>query len=99
MWFGARTGERGEGDFFFRAVEMSSVMIATVATRKTICQEHQTVHVIVCKLYFMKLIYRQECGCNLEPRSGWTRILKEVGINICVLLVCFLLKDILVRYY
>lgn len=84
--------ERGEGEkgTFFRVMEMSSVVIVTVVTQETISQVHQTVHLIICKLYFSKLIYKPEWGCHLEPRTGWTRILKEVGINICAFLFFYL---------
>lgn len=69
-------GGWGEKGASFGVMEMSSVVIVTGVTRKIICQVHQTVYLIICKLYFSNSDLQARMWCDLEPRYELTRILK-----------------------
>lgn len=69
-------GRCGEKGISFGVMEMSSVVIVMGATWKIICQVHQTVYLIICKLYFSNTDLQARMWCDLEPRYELTRILK-----------------------
>lgn len=77
---------------------MSSVVIVTVVTQETISQVHQTVHLIICKLYFSKTDLQARMGMSSGAKNRMDQD-SQRSRNKYMCIFVFLLKDLSLSYH